>query len=154
MTNTFFQGGRKIFFAPWLQAWSWILVYDRNNINSGASARNAILRRLHGVAQGRTEVRWCPGQETSLALPCSNLRSFGSKFTVLKKKLVTLPGLCRCPPSDSVLGAVPPSLRPWCCSLRQSTQLWNLQNPECRATYLNRKISATLVRPCVQNVPG
>jgi len=75
------------------------------------------LRRLHGVAQGRTEFRWCPGKETSLAHPCSNLRSFRSKFTVLKKKLVTLPGLCRRPPNDSALGAVPPSLRPWCCSL-------------------------------------
>jgi len=49
MTNTFFQGGRKIFFAPWLQAWSWILVYDRNNINSGASARNGIF----------AETPWC-----------------------------------------------------------------------------------------------
>ena len=29
--------------------------------------------------QGRNEVRWRPGQETSLAPPCSNLRSFGSK---------------------------------------------------------------------------
>jgi len=32
--------------------------------------------------QGRNEVRWRPGQEASLALPCSNLRSFGSKCTV------------------------------------------------------------------------
>jgi len=27
------------------------------------------LQRLHGVAQGRTKVRWHPGQETSLAPP-------------------------------------------------------------------------------------
>jgi len=32
-----------------------------------------------GVEQGRNEVRWYPGQETSLAPACSNLRSFGSK---------------------------------------------------------------------------
>jgi len=37
--------------------------------------------------QGRSEVRWRPGQEASLAFPCSNLRSFGSTFTVLKKVL-------------------------------------------------------------------
>ena len=43
--------------------------------------------------QGRNEVRWRPGQEASLAPQCSNLRSFGSKRTVLKKVLVTLLGL-------------------------------------------------------------
>jgi len=43
--------------------------------------------------QGRNEVRWRPGQEASLAPPCSNLRSFGSKSTVLKKVLATLLGL-------------------------------------------------------------
>jgi len=37
--------------------------------------------------QGRNEVRCHPGQEASLAPPCSNLRSFGSKPTVLKKYL-------------------------------------------------------------------
>ena len=31
-----------------------------------------------------------PGQEASLELPCSNLRSFRSKCTELKKVLVTL----------------------------------------------------------------
>ena len=38
-------------------------------------------------------VRWRPEQEASLAPPCSNLRPFRSKFTVLKKVLVTLLGL-------------------------------------------------------------
>jgi len=33
---------------------------------------------------GRNEVRWRPGQEASLAPPCSHLRSFGSKCTALK----------------------------------------------------------------------
>jgi len=41
-------------------------------------------------SQGRNEVRWRPGQEASLAPACSNLRSFGSECTVLKKVLVTL----------------------------------------------------------------
>jgi len=40
--------------------------------------------------QGRNEVRWRPGQEATLAPPCANLRSFGSKSTALKKVLVTL----------------------------------------------------------------
>jgi len=31
--------------------------------------------------QGRNEVRWRPGQEASLAPPCSNLSSFARKFT-------------------------------------------------------------------------
>jgi len=35
--------------------------------------------------QRRIGIRWRPGQEASLAPPCSNLRSFGSKYTVLKK---------------------------------------------------------------------
>ena len=40
--------------------------------------------------QGRNEVTWRLGQEASLAPPCSNLRSFGSKCTVLKKVLPIL----------------------------------------------------------------
>jgi len=45
---------------------------------------------------------WRPGQEKSLASPCSNLRSFGSKCAVLKKVLVTLLALCGAPRSHSV----------------------------------------------------
>jgi len=40
--------------------------------------------------QGRKEDRWGLGQEMSLAPSCSNLRSFGSKCTVLKKVLMIL----------------------------------------------------------------
>ena len=43
------------------------------------------LRRVHGVPQGRTEIRWRPGQKSSLTPPFFNQRSFGSKCTVLKK---------------------------------------------------------------------
>ena len=39
-------------------------------------------RRILYCMQGRNEVRWHPGQETSLASPCSNLRYFGSKSAV------------------------------------------------------------------------
>jgi len=38
---------------------------------------------------GRNEVRWRPGQEASFVSRCSNLRSFGSKGTAMKKVLVT-----------------------------------------------------------------
>jgi len=45
------------------------------------------------LSQGRTEVKWRPGQETSLAPSCSKLKSIGRKCTVLKKILATLLGL-------------------------------------------------------------
>jgi len=47
--------------------------------------------------QGSNKVRWRPGQELSLAPLYSNLRSFGSKCTVLKKVFVTLLGLFGAP---------------------------------------------------------
>jgi len=52
--------------------------------------------------QGRDEVRWRPGHEASLAPPYWNLRSFGSKFALLKKVLVTLLGLLDPPQSFGV----------------------------------------------------
>jgi len=60
--------------------------------------------------QGSTEVRWRPGQDTSL-----NLRSFGSKYIVLEKVVATLLELFgdfavfRHPRSDSVPGDLCPS---------------------------------------------
>jgi len=51
--------------------------------------------------QGRNVVRWRPGQEASLAPSCSQLRSFGSQCTVLKKVLVTLLGFLGVPSSYS-----------------------------------------------------
>jgi len=47
--------------------------------------------------QGCKEARWRPGQEARLAPPCSNLMSFGSKCTILKKVLTTLLGLFGAP---------------------------------------------------------
>jgi len=35
----------------------------------------------------------------------------------------------------------------------KSAQLWNWYRPESPATSRNREISATLVRPCAQNIP-
>jgi len=57
--------------------------------------------------QGRTEVRCCPGQETNLAPSCSNLKSFRSKCTIMKKVPATLLGLLMSP-SDSAPGALCP----------------------------------------------
>jgi len=57
--------------------------------------------------QGRNEVRWRLGKETSLAPPFSNLRSFGSKCTVLKKVVMTLL-LPLAPRSDSAPGEMFP----------------------------------------------
>jgi len=61
--------------------------------------------------QRLTEVRWRPGQEASLAPPCSNLRFFGSKCTALKKVFVTLLGVFGAP-SDSEPGALCPFCSP------------------------------------------
>jgi len=59
--------------------------------------------------QGRNEVRWLPGQEVSLALPCSNLRFFRSSCTVSKKVLVCdIVGTFRRP---GIVSPLPP-LRP------------------------------------------
>jgi len=68
--------------------------------------------------QERNEVRWRPGQEASLVPPCSNLRSFGSKCTVLKKVLVTLLGLLGERRSDSAPGTLCPFVTPLDMRLR------------------------------------
>ena len=65
---------------------------------------------------GRNEVRRRLGQEASLASPCSKLSSFGSKFTVLKKVLVTLLGFF----GDSCSHSATKELRPLCLSSLRS----------------------------------
>ena len=77
------------------------------------------------VQQRRNEVRWRQGQEASLAPPwCSNLRTFGSKCTALKKALVILLGFSA-PPAAAMIRRpgncvpFPPSLRP-CSAVRDS----------------------------------
>jgi len=56
---------------------------------------NYILKTLIAVpiSWRRNEIGWRPGQEASLVPPCSYLRSFGNKCTVLNNVLVTLLGL-------------------------------------------------------------
>jgi len=60
-----------------------------------SSARSRDVTRCGG-ARGKKQL--------SLAPPCSNLRSFGSKCTVLKKVLVTLLGLGSAPHSHPAPG--------------------------------------------------
>jgi len=64
--------------------------------------------------QGRSEVKWRPGQKANLALPRSNLNSIESIFPVLKEVFVTLlvlfgaPALIRRPHSDLAPGDLCP----------------------------------------------
>ena len=68
---------------------------------------------LHNT-KGRNEVRWRPGQEATLAPPYLNLKSYGSKLTVLKEVFVTLldifgaPAVIRRPHGDSAPGELLP----------------------------------------------
>jgi len=79
-----------------------------------------------------------------------NLNYFGSKCTALKKKLATLLRLFGAPQWFGTRGNMPPFLRPWCDTSRQSAQLWNSQSPECRTTS-NWENTTTLVRSCIHN---
>ena len=84
------------------------------------------------VIQGRNEIRWRPGQEARFAPPCSNLRSFRSKCTVLKKVLGAFLGFFGAPSSDSALG----KLCPGCLlvtPLLLSLTIWN-REAVCDAT--------------------
>ena len=89
--------------------------------------------------QGRNEARWRLGQETSLAPPCSNLRPFGSKCTVLKKVLMTL-WLFGPPQWFGTRGIVPPcplSLRLWWCAIkiRKIPKIINFSIPNVMTFY-------------------
>ena len=89
--------------------------------------------------QARNDVRWRLGQETSLASPCSNLRSFRSKCTVLKKVLMTLLWLFD-PCSHSVpreLCPLPSSLRPWWCAIKPEnfSKIKKFSNPNVMNFY-------------------
>ena len=62
----------------------WVII--EKNTTSGASGRRGIFAESTVQHEGRTEVRLRPGQETSLAPTCSNLRPFRSKGTELKSQ--------------------------------------------------------------------
>ena len=85
------------------------------------AAKNARPRRWNHWCKGkrcqvRNEVRRCSEQETSFVLSCSKLRSYGSKFTVLKKVLVTFLELLGFPAVNGRPGN--------CVTLRPSVKLW------------------------------
>jgi len=65
--------------------------------------------------QGRSEVRWRPLQETSLAPPFSNLRPFGSKCAVEESTCDIVVTFLH-PHSDWVPGELRPPCPPGCAS--------------------------------------
>ena len=68
-------------------------IYCISNFRVSAPSDNAhTFPKLCMSRQGRNKVRWRLGQEVSLASPCSNRRSFGSKCPVLKKVEKTFGG--------------------------------------------------------------
>jgi len=87
----------KMVFENVWEPWFYIFTTEWSSLGSSSSARRTMLMRQLRRAdrctginvqryvcrkQGRNEVRWRPGQETSLAPPYSNLRSFESKSAV------------------------------------------------------------------------
>jgi len=112
---------------------------------------------LCSCGQGRNEVGRHPGQEASLAPPCSNLRSFGRKFTVLKKILVTLLGLFGAPrwhfPPPAVIR------RPhgyWSCAWELCPLASRRYAPACSDQWRNKRFEAagqTLRKVCNNEFP-
>jgi len=70
---------------------------DPKNIISGASGRDGIFAKNPQSDTGMYQGDMAPGIRNKFGDPCLNLRRFGSKYTVMKKKLVTLLGLFDAP---------------------------------------------------------
>jgi len=84
LSNTVKLSVFKSIFVP-------ILSYDHESwvmteriLTQVQTPKLGFLRRVHGVTQGRTEVRLRSGKDTSLAPPYLNLSFFGSKCPALK----------------------------------------------------------------------
>ena len=104
--------------APGISQLGELALHSRSNEFQSCALRRQVsqrrfftitnLCRLLGLHhfQGRNEIRRRPGQWASLAPPRSNLRSFGSKRTVLKKVFVTFLKLFGAQCSDSAQPAV------------------------------------------------
>ena len=112
-------------------SWCWLSVPISNVFEGGAAAR-LIWKRfffiritvigerkkpevcffLGRLRQGRNEVRWRPGQEASLAPPYSNLRPFGSKWTVWEESTCDIVWTFRRPRSPSAPGGLCPRCAP------------------------------------------
>jgi len=122
-----------------------------------ASGKDEIFAMSSWCDTGAYEVRWRPRQEASLAPPCSNLRYFGSKCTVLKKVVVALLGLFGILRSDSAPGELCPLRYATAVTLRDKVPSCEIRRTLCVATSnseMRDPILTTLVSPCVQNIPG
>jgi len=95
------QGGRNGSCSPKFLENIVILSFERR-----FSKQNSVIRLKSNIVPPKFVAPpnfWAgcaTGQEASLAPPCSNMRSFGSKCTALKKVFVTLLGLYGVPRSD------------------------------------------------------
>ena len=90
------------------------------------------------IVQGHNEVRWHLEQKTSFPPPCSNLRSFGSKCTVLKKVLMTLLERFGSPQWFGDRGIVP--LAPIVTSLVSGVMQWNRKKiPESKQIFKSER---------------
>ena len=88
---------------------------------------------LHNT-KGRNEVRWRLGQDATLAPPYLNLKSYGSKLTVLKEVFVTLLDIFGAPRSHSA--------PPWWFGARGIAPLAPARyDPAWYSSICNRKIS-------------
>ena len=65
---------------------SWVMT---ERIYSGASARDGIFAKTSRCGTGAHRGYVAPEERNKFGAPCSNLRSFGSKYNVLKKKIAT-----------------------------------------------------------------
>ena len=101
-------------------------------------------------------VSWWPGKETSLALPCSNLRSFGSKCTVLKKVLVKFlrhflvlaviwhPTVIQRPVNCALVTPLPPKSKVMPLPLRKKLMWWKATTRCCLISAAMAKLGEML----------
>ena len=130
---------------PHLQIQSWILGNDWKNNNSDASTKDRIFTTSRLCNTGVCQCEMVPRRETSLAPPCLNLGSFGSKSAMHWKKHATFLGLYSTPSDLSPETLCALTSLVW--HFATSAQLWNLQSPECETTSPNWENTNMLVRP-------
>ena len=127
----------------------WFLIFNSHDkqcwIANKAQFNTQILgenKTYSCCAQGRNEVRWHPGKETSLEPPYSNQKSLGSKSAVEKSTCDIFRSFWR-PSSDSAPhnDSAPGELRPPC---PLSLCLWLCWNHRCFSTDENFKRSLHL----------
>jgi len=150
LSNTAKLSVFKLVFVPILTYGheSWVMA--ERIFKSSASGRDGIFAKSPQCDKGAYRDWWHRGQETSLAPPGSNLRSFGRKCTALKKKTCDIVGTFGCS-SVSRPGDCAPLVTPlvWHfatkCVAVKFTELW------CRTTSPSWENITTLVWPCIRN---